>query len=375
MKRTPPVSSVVLAAIAVAAIPAALAAQREPLVIAHRGASGERPEHTLEAYRLAIEQGADFIEPDLVITRDGVLVARHENEIGETTDVAARPEFADRRTTRTIDGTEVTGWFAEDFTLAELRTLRSRERIPQLRPANTEWDGRFAIPTLDEIIELAKSASRRTGRPIGVYPETKHPTYFRGIGLPLEEPLVETLHRHGWRDASAPVFVQSFEVGTLQRLRGMTGVRLVQLLGATGQPYDFRAGGDARTYRDMATPAGLAEIARYAQGVGPHKDLVLPRDAAGRLGEPTTLVRDAHVAGLVVHPWTFRSENFFLPTDLRRGDAADPAFLRHRGDAVAELRRFLELGVDGVFADHPADAVAAREAFRGGELRTDAVRK
>jgi glycerophosphoryl diester phosphodiesterase len=332
-----------------------------PLVIAHRGASGERPEHTLEAYRLAIEQGADYIEPDLVITRDRVLVARHENEIGETTDVATRPEFADRRTTRTIDGVEVTGWFTEDFTLQELRTLRARERIPEIRPGNTAFDGRYSIPTLDEIIELAKAESRRTGRTIGVYPETKHPTYFRGLGLPLEEPLVETLHRHGWQEADAPVFLQSFEVGNLMRLRGMTRLRLVQLLDARGQPYDLQITGDARTYRDLATPAGLAEIARYAQGIGPHKDLILPRAADGRLGEPTALVGDAHALGLVVHPWTFRSENAFLPTELRRGDPQDPDFPRRHGDAAAEYRRFYELGVDGVFSDHPAEAIAARD--------------
>jgi glycerophosphoryl diester phosphodiesterase len=285
-------------------------------------------------------------------------LARHENEIGGTTDVADK--FPDRRTTKQMDGASVTGWFTEDFTLAELRTLRARERIPQLRPANTEWDGCFAIPTLDEIIELAKAESARTGRTIGVYPETKHPTYFRGIGLPLEEPLVETLRRHGWDGPDAPVFVQSFEVENLRRVHGMTGVRLVQLLGPQGQPYDFQAAGDPRTYADLATPEGLAEIARYAQGIGPHKDLVIPRNAAGRLGEPTALVRDTHAQGLVVHPWTFRSENYFLPTDLRRGDPADPTFPRQRGDAVAELRRFYEAGVDGVFADHPADAVAAR---------------
>jgi glycerophosphoryl diester phosphodiesterase len=331
-----------------------------PLVIAHRGASGERPEHTLAAYRLAVEQGADYLEPDLVITRDGVLVARHENEIGGTTDVADRPEFAGRRTTKTIDGEEVTGWFTEDFTLEELRTLRSRERIPLLRPANTAWNDQYGILTLDEIIELTKAESERTGRVIGVYPETKHPSYFREIGLPLEESLVETLHRHGWNEASAPVFVQSFEVGNMQKLRGMTGVRLVQLLDRQGAPYDFRKAGDPRTYADLATPEGLRKIATYAQVIGPHKDVVIPRDADGRLTAPTSLVRDAHAAGLVVHPWTFRSENFYLPSDLRRGDPADPSFPALRGDAIAELRRFFDAGVDGIFADHPGDAVAAR---------------
>jgi len=335
-----------------------------PLVVAHRGASGERPEHTLEAYRLAVEQGADYLEPDLVITRDGVLVARHENEIGETTDVADRSEFAGRRSTKVIDGREVKGWFTEDFTLEEIRTLRAKERLPQLRPANMVWDGRLTVPTLDEIVELAKAESRRVGRTIGVYPETKHPTYFRSIGLPLEEPLVETLHRHGWRDASAPVFIQSFEVANLRLLREMTGLRLVQLLAPQGKPFDFRVADDPRTYRDLATPEGLVEIALYAQGIGPHKDLVIPLDSAGSLGEPTSLVRDAHALGLVVHAWTFRSENYFLPVDLRLGDPGDPDFLRQRGDDPAEYRRFFETGLDGVFTDHPGHASAARRTGR-----------
>jgi glycerophosphoryl diester phosphodiesterase len=327
-----------------------------PIVIAHRGASGYRPEHTLEAYRLAIEMGADFIEPDLVSTKDGVLVARHENEISGTTDVADQSGFASRRTTKTIDGGEVEGWFTEDFTLAELKTLRARERLPQLR--GTAHDGRYTIPTLDEVIALAKEESAARGREIGIYPETKHPTYFQSIGLALEEPLLAALERAGWREASAPVFIQSFETANLRRLREVTGVRLVLLIESAGRPYDFAAAGDPRAYDDLLTPAGLAEVAAYADGIGPHKDRVIPRDADGRLSSPTSLVADAHAAGLVVHPWTFRAENFFLPANLRAGDPADPAFPARHGDLTAEIAAFLAAGVDGVFADFPD--VAAR---------------
>jgi glycerophosphoryl diester phosphodiesterase len=331
-----------------------------PIVIAHRGASGHLPEHTLEAYRQAIAWGADFIEPDLVITRDGVLVARHENEIGGTTDVADQPEFAARRATKTIDGAEVTGWFTEDFTLAELRSLRARERIPHLRPESAAHDGRYRVPTFAEIIELARTESTARGRTVGIYPETKHPTYFRDIGRPLEEPLLDALEEAGWTDAEAPVFIQSFEVGNLRMLRGRTGVRLIQLLEADGGPYDLLAVGEGRTYADLATPAGLAEVATYADGIGPAKTMIVPRDADERHAAPTTLVADAHAAGLLVHPWTFRSENHFLPADLRRGDPADPTFPRLHGDAAAEYAQFYALGVDGVFSDFPREAVSAR---------------
>jgi glycerophosphoryl diester phosphodiesterase len=327
---------------------------RLPLVIGHRGASGYRPEHTLASYRLAIDMGADYIEPDLVSTRDHVLVARHENNIAETTDVADHPEFADRETTKTIDGVEVTGWFTEDFTLAELRTLRARERLPDLRPANTAFDGLYQVPTLQEVIDLAKRAG------VGIYPETKHPTYFDSIGLSLEEPLVETLHANGYRGRNAPVFIQSFEVANLKELNRRTRVPLVQLLDATGQPYDFVVAGDPRTYQDLATPEGLREIATYADGVGPNKNLIVPRDDAGNLLDPTSFVRDAHRAGLVVHPWTFRKENNFLPNDFRQGNPASPEFLRATGDAPAEFRLFFRLGVDGLFSDHPDTAVASR---------------
>ena len=333
-----------------------------PIVIAHRGASGYRPEHTLESYRLAIDLGADFIEPDLVSTRDGVLVCRHENEIGGTTDVTKRPEFLDRRTTKEIDGVPVTGWFTEDFTLAELRTLRAEERLPELRPDAARYDGQLHIPTLDEVIALAQEESASRGRTIGIYPETKHPTYFQSIGLPLEPPLLAALERAGWTDAAAPVFIQSFETENLRMLRGRTGVRLVQLMEAAGQPYDLTRRGDPRTYTELATPAGLAEIATYADGIGPSKALVIPRDEAGWLAPPSPLVADAHAAGLVVHPWTFRRENVFLPADFQDGDSADPAFPRLPGDLRGEILAFLAAGVDGVFADFPDIALQARAA-------------
>jgi glycerophosphoryl diester phosphodiesterase len=352
-------------------------AAAKPLVIAHRGASGYVPEHTLAAYWLAIEQGADYIEPDLVITKDGVLVARHENAIAilnadgsvreATTDVVDRPEFASRKTTKLIDGQSVTGWFTEDFTLAELKTLRARERLPQVRRANTRFDGMFEVPTLSEVLALVKAANerrrdearegRKALRPIGVYPETKHPTYFQSIGLPLEEPLVKTLHRHGFEGRHAPVFIQSFETANLRTLRRMTNLPLVQLLSASGRPYDFVVSGDPRSYADLAKPAGLADIATYAQGIGANTNLMIPL-VGGRLGTPTTLVDDAHRAGLVVHGWTFRAENVFLPDDFDVG--TDPAAL---GQLDGQIRAFLQLGMDGFFTDHPFLGRQARDAF------------
>ena len=325
------------------------AAAAHPIVIGHRGASGERPEHTLEAYRVAIATGADFIEPDLVATKDGVLVARHENEISETSDVAAHTEFAARRTTKTIDGTAVTGWFTEDFTLAELKTLRARERLPQIRPANTAWDGRFEVPTLAEILALAR-ASSRPGHTVGVYVETKHPSYFASIGLPLERRLVDQLAAAGYRSRADAAIIQSFEVGNLKALRQLTELRLIQLIDA-GSPADD----PATSYDAMVTPGGLRTIATYADGIGPAKARIIPRDAGGRSLPPTSLVADAHAAGLVVHPWTFRAENLFLPRELRHGDT--PA---GHGDVTSEIAMFLAAGVDGVFADTPATAVAAR---------------
>ena len=327
--------------------------EARPTVIAHRGASGYVPEHTLVAYFIAIQQGADYVEPDLVMTKDGVLVARHENEIGGTTDVAERAEFAGRRTTKRIDGVSVTGWFTEDFTLRELKTLRARERIPAQRPANTRFDRMFEVPTLEEVLLLVKSQKRT----IGVYPETKHPSYFQGIGLAMEEPLVKLLHKHGYGSKRAPVIIQSFEVANLKKLSRMTQVPLAQLLNASGKPWDFVVANDPRTYADLAKPAGLAEIATYADGVGVNKDLMIPR-AGGFLGTPTTLVRDAHAAGLIVHGWTFRAENAFLPMEFR--SSSDP---NEYGDLEGEIRRFLELGMDGFFTDQPDIGVRARDEF------------
>ncbi|WP_372729130.1 glycerophosphodiester phosphodiesterase [Nocardioides sp.] len=338
--------------------------QARPLVIGHRGASGHRPEHTIAAYRLAIRMGADYIEPDLVSTRDGVLVARHENEISGTTDVAERPEFADRRTTKTIDGQPITGWFTEDFTLAELRTLRAVERLPDVRPANTRYDGRYRVPTFDEVLDLVGRESRRAGHRIGVYPETKHPTYFDSIGLSLEESLLAALRRHRLDHRGARVFIQSFETRNLRELDERTDLPLVQLVSNSGAPADLQAAGVDRTYADLVTPAGLRWIAGYADGVGAHKDLVLPRGADGATGAPSNLVSDAHDEGLLVHVWTLRDENQFMATNFRRGE--DP---RATGDAVAEARAFLDAGVDGIFSDHPDTAVAAVRAWRRDQRR------
>ncbi|WP_343627488.1 glycerophosphodiester phosphodiesterase [Roseateles sp.] len=366
---------------------------RAPLLIAHRGASGYVPEHTLAAYWLAIEQGADYVEPDLVLTKDGVLVARHENAIAilnpdgsvreATTDVAERPEFASRKATKSIDGVAITGWFTEDFTLAELKTLRARERIPQIRAGNTRFNDMFQIPTFEEVLQLVQQANERRReaardgrgdgkgdrhahghgpdrvRPIGVYPETKHPSYFAGIGKPLEEPLVRLLDRYGYRGADAPVFIQSFEVGNLRKLKRMTRVPLVQLLNGSGQPYDFTLSGDRRSYADLAKPAGLAEISSYAQGIGANTSLMIPL-VGGRLGTPTSLVKDAHAAGLVVHGWTFRAENVFLPDDF--DSSADPTAI---GNLSGQIEVFLKLGMDGLFSDQSFLARKAIDAYVG----------
>jgi glycerophosphoryl diester phosphodiesterase len=299
-----------------------------PLIIGHRGASGHRPEHTLEGYRLAAEMGADFIEPDLVSTKDGVLIARHENEIGGTTDVAAK--FASRRTTKTIDGQSISGWFTEDFTLAEIKTLRANERLAFRSHA---YDGQFAIPTFDEVIESAQQLGTELKRPIGVYPETKHPTYFRSIGLPLEDTLIASLAKHGWNRKDAPVFIQSFEPDSLRLLRGKTSVRLIQLTS------------DAA----MVDDAGLKKIATYADGIGPEKRLIVPVGADGSLGTPTDLVQRAHAAGLQVHIWTIRIDKEFLPAG-------------YHGRGQAEYEQFRDLGVDGLFTDFPD---AAAKALRG----------
>ncbi|MFI7415205.1 glycerophosphodiester phosphodiesterase family protein [Streptomyces sp. NPDC049627] len=315
---------------------------RRPLVIGHRGAAGWRPEHTAASYTYAVQTGADWIEPDLVPTKDHVLVVRHENEISQTTDVARHPEFAGRRTTKTVDGRQVTGWFTEDFTLAELRTLRAVERLPLVRNRNTVFDGRERILTFQEVVDLARRLSRTYGRTIAVFPETKHPTYFRSIGLPLEPKLAEAIRRG--RLGPRECVVQSFEPTSLQRMTDL-GVPLWQALGTTGGPYDLVSSGDPTTYGDMMTPAGLARIAAYADWIGPDKSSVAA----------TSLVADAHAAGLRIGPYTFRAENQFLPADLRRGSGANDF-----GDAFAEYALYYGLGVDAVVTDFPDLAVIAR---------------
>lgn len=341
----------------------------KPALIAHRGASALRPEHTLEAYRVAIAAGADFIEPDLVITRDGVLVARHENAIAmlhadgslkeASTDVADRREFAARKTTKTIDGERITGWFVEDFTLAELKTLRARERIPAVRPANVRFDGQFEVPTLQEIIDLAKAETARTGRTVGIYPETKHPSYFQSIGKPLEPVLLQVLAANGWNDAQAPVLVQSFEVDNLRWIRARSTVRLVQLLSPKGQPYDSVARGMGPSYADLTTPEGLAQVATYANGIGPSKSMVVPVKE-GKNAAPTGLVGAAHRAGLLVHVWTLRPENAFLPAALKAHPVENGAT---RGNVAADFEAFLRTGIDGIFTDDPAEGRKAIAAY------------
>lgn len=327
-----------------------------PILIAHRGASGERPEHTLAGYRLAIEQGADFIEPDLVLTKDGVLVARHENEISETTDVADHPEFAARKATKHIDGQDVSGWFTEDFTLAEIKTLRARERLPQLR--GTAFDGQFDIPTFEDILTLLRDVNKDRPTLVGVYPETKHPSYFSAIGLPHQAPLLAILDKFGYRGRAAPVFIQSFEVANLKALRAHSDLPLIQLMDGAGGPADDAG----QTYAAMASPAGLIAIAAYADGIGPNKMMIIPRGTLGTLGDPTHLVRDAHAAGLKVHPWTFRRENYFLPLGDKSG--IDPA---GHGDLDAEIRAYLKTGIDGLFSDNAREAAATlTEARRKG---------
>lgn len=331
----------------------------QPILIAHRGASGYVPEHTLVAYFIAIEQGADFVEPDLVATRDGVLVARHENEIGSTTDVASHAEFASRRTAKTIEGARVEGWFTEDFTLAELKTLRAKERLPDLRRGNARFDAMFEIPTFDEVLALVRAVdeqrqmlAREQGRAaparIGVYPETKHPSYFAGLGLPLEAALVHSLHRWGYAGRTAPVFIQSFETANLEALHKLTDLPLTQLIDSSSGPYDWVLAGDPRGVSDMLTPQGLKEIAAYADVIAVNKSLVIPRNADGSLAAARSLVADAHAAGLRVHAWTFRAENEFLPREFRVGGG--PAAL---GDMAGELKVFLTTGLDGYFTDHP----------------------
>ena len=345
MRKFPLLISCVLAAYMVNTIAA-------PIVIAHRGASGYRPEHTLEAYQLAIDMGADYIEPDLVATRDGHLVARHEPDISQTTDVASRAEFADRKRTVMIDGTETTGWFTVDFTLAELRRLRAVQPRPD---RSKEFDGQFLVPTFEEIIALAQRESKARGRTIGIYPETKHPSWHCALGLSLEQPLLAALAKAGWGDRQAPVFIQSFEAGNLQWLRSRTSVKLVQLVGGVGSnadgsvilPPSFAQAGCAsypvgNLPTNFASAEAFEKIASYADGIGPWKRFLIG-EREGRATPPTDFVKLAHAAGLQVHPWTFRNEQMHLLAD-------------YAGDPLAEYRAFIELGVDGVFSDFPDTA-------------------
>ncbi|HEX6471476.1 MAG TPA: glycerophosphodiester phosphodiesterase [Streptosporangiaceae bacterium] len=322
------------------------------MVIGHRGAAGYRPEHTLASYELGARMGADFIEPDLVSTRDGVLVCRHEPEIGGTTDVADHPEFAGRRRTVMLDGVPTTGWFTHDFTLAELKTLRAVERLPQVRQRNTLYNGLFDVPTFQQVLDLRARLSKELGREIGVYPETKHPTYFRGLGLELETPLTRILRGNGLDHPDAPVFVQSFEAHNLQALHDDHRLRvpLIFLTSASGAPF-----GDPRGYADYTTPAGLRDLAAFVAGIGPDKNQIIPRDADGTLGTPTSLVADAHRAGLALHPYTFRAENQFLPADFRV--TSDP---NAYGRAIDEQIAFLRAGIDGLFTDQADIGVLAR---------------
>ena len=319
----------------------------KPLVIAHRGASGYLPEHTLEAYALAIEQGAHYIEADLVMTADGVLIARHENNLADTTDVAEK--FPGRRRTRLVDAQRVIGWFSEDFTLEEIKTLRATERLP-FRDQSS--NGKFQVPSFEEVIQLVMSKSRELERRIGIYPETKHPSYFAALGLPLEEPLVAALERHDLNRADAPVFIQSFEVNNLRKLDELTNVPLIQLLSAPMlAPFDQESAGSKLTYGDMITDAGLREIATYADGIGPWKVLIVPRDEEGNLAPPTNLVDRAHAVGLAVHAYTFRSEARYLAR-------------QYDGEPGVEYRQFFSLGVDGVFTDFPDAATRAARNLR-----------
>ena len=343
---------------------------KRPLVIAHRGASGERPEETRLAYELAIDEGADFIEPDLVPTQDGILVARHENEISATTDVASHPEFAARRTSKIIDGKPINGWFTEDFTLAELKTLMCRERLPQLRPNSAKFDGQSPILTFQEVIDIARAGSVRTGRVVGVYPEMKHPTYFASIGLPLEERLAEAVRTNGYNSPAAAVFVQCFETGALKTFGRLSRARRVMLLDSEGGPADQP---DVK-FADMITPDGLKAVRTYAEAIGPNQGLVLDLEA-----EPfpamTPLVTNAHAAGLLVHSWTARQENYFLPKRLQKGDPKRPDFPRKSGDIHGLLMALYMTRLDGVFSDFPALAFKARDDAMAQMAKADKARR
>ena len=340
-------AAVLIALTAAPAFPATAQTDNDDmLIIAHRGASGERPEHTLAAYERAIDQGADYIEPDLVVTSDGVLVARHENDISGTTDVASREEFAGRQRTKEVDGQLINGWFVEDFTLAELKTLRAKERLPGIRTANARFDGLYDIPTFAEIVALLRAKEAETGRTIGVYPELKHPEFLlQEVGIDVVDLMVSELKKAGYDSAEAAIFVQSFEVGPLQRLDKRTDVRLVQLMAAEGGPADE----PAMRYADMASASGLAEVAAYADAIGVDLRMILGAD-----GQATPLVADAHGAGLEVHGWTLRKENVFLPAPFK-SNGGEGATGNYAGfyDALAAT------GLDGIFTDDPA--LAARQ--------------
>ncbi|WP_277451865.1 glycerophosphodiester phosphodiesterase family protein [Janibacter sp. DB-40] len=327
------------------------------LVLAHRGASGYRPEHTLAAYELAVGMGADYIEPDLVMTRDGVLVDRHEPEIAQTTDVAEHPRFADRMTAKEIDGVVVTGWFAEDFTVEELQGLRATERLAQLRPESVTHEGSLRVLTFDEVLQQRADLTRTSGRTIGIVPEIKHSTYLRGHGFDPELEVLRLLEEHDLNSATAPVWLQSFEPTALRALRahGYRG-RSMLLTEAQGAPFDLREQGT--TCVELTTPPAMERLAPWVDALAPAKEQVIPWTPEGALGEPTRLVDDAHEAGLEVFPWTFRAENAFLPADHRIG--AGPAA---HGRMVDEVVAHLEAGVDGVFCDHPDVGVEARTQF------------
>jgi len=332
----------------------------KPLIIAHRGVPGLRLEHTRPSYLLAIEQGADYIEPDVVSTKDGVLVVRHENEISGTTDVAEHPEFADRQASKVVDGVEHTGWFTEDFTLDEIKTLRAKERIPDLRPGNVALNGVEEVLTFDEVLDIAAAGRASRPHPVGVYVETKHPSYFESLGISLNDLLIETLERRELNSPEAKIIIQSFESANLQDLRPRTPAFIVQLISPRGAPADFDIAGDSRTYADLCTPAGLEFVATYADAIGPGKVLVIDPGVDGVLGGPTPLVSRAHAAGLDVHIWTLRNENTFLPEQLRHGTDK----FAH-GDAVGEYLAFFDAGVDGVFSDFTETAVSARSRWLG----------
>ena len=329
------------------------------LVVGHRGASALLPEHTLASYQKAIDDGADFIEPDLVSTKDGVLVTRHENEIGGTTNVSTLSQFADRKITKNIDGKDLTGWFTEDFTLSELQQLKARERIPEFRPANTAYNDLYPVPTLEQVIELAEANYKKTGKIIGLYIETKHPTYFKNHNLAMEDNLLKTLAKYKYTRDIAPVYLQSFEVSNLKYLKDQLDLhktikhaQIIQLYDAkTSQPADFVESGETKTYADLATAQGLKDVAKYANGVGPSKGYILNFNSKGSV-QTTSFISDAHTVGLKVHPYTFRPENNFLPTPLKCSQ--DKPAERCPTGALKEFEAYFKAGVDGVFTDDPA---------------------